>query len=129
MANKGVYIDLFNEKTEEFLKELASSFPHIQQFSQFKSGFTFIKNLDKKQPQSIFNTYVYNKYKENILTENEEFFLTNEYDIVSERKEYWVEFIGNIRNIWKNLDTTNKDVIWKYFKVLVLLNEKCLNNT
>lgn len=128
MASKAVYIDLFNEKTEEFLKELAGSFPEVQQFSQFKSGFSFLKNIDKKQPQQIFNTYVYNEFKEHIINENEAFFLTNEYDIKSERKEHWTEFIKNIRNIWCGLDKDNKDVIWKYFKVLVVLNEKCLQN-
>ena len=127
--SKAVYFDLFNSKAEEFIKELTTSFPDIKQFQTFRSGFSLLKNLDKKKPQDIFNTYVYTEYKDYILQRNEDFFLHNEVDIKSTRKDQWLEFIANIRSIWKTLDEDNKDVIWKYFQVLVTLNEKCVNNT
>lgn len=123
------FYDIFNEKTEEFLKELSTSFPDIVQFSHFKTGFMFLKSFDRKQPQSIFNTYVYVPYKDKILAQDEGFFLTNDYDIQSDSKESWVQFIDNIRAVWTGLSDANKDVIWKYFKVLVVLNEKCLTST
>jgi hypothetical protein len=124
-----VYIDLFNSKAEEFIKELTSSFPDIKQFQTFRSGFNLLKNLDKKKPQDVFNTYVYIEYKDYILQRNEVFFMNNDVEITSTRKDQWLEFISNIRDIWKTLDDDNKDVIWKYFQVLVTLNEKCVNNT
>ena len=127
--DKKAYYDLFNSKAEEFIKELTTSFPDIKQFSSFKSGFMFLKNLDAKKPQEVFNTYVYNEYKTYIIERNEAFFLNNEIDITSSRKDYWLEFIENIRGIWVNLDSDNKEVIWKYFHILVALNEKCVNNT
>ncbi len=126
MSNdKKIFFDLFNAKAEEFIKELTTSFPDIKQFMSFKSGFNFLKNLDAKQPREIFNTYVYLEYKDYIIKRNEDFFLTNEIDITSKRKEYWLEFIDQIRIIWKSLDDANKDVIWKYFHLLIALNEKC----
>jgi hypothetical protein len=124
-----VYVDLFNAKAEEFIKELTVSFPNIKQFQTFRSGFNLLKNLDKKKPQNVFNTYVYNEYKDYIVNRNEDFFLNNEVEIISTRKDQWLEFISNIRDIWKTLDEDNKDVIWKYFQILVTLNEKCVNNT
>lgn len=124
-ADKKVFFDLFNTKAEEFIKELTTSFPEIKQFSSFKSGFNFLKNLDPKKPQEIFNNYVYKEYKDYIVNRNEDFFLTNEIEITSTRKEYWLEFIDQIRFIWKSLDDSNKDVVWKYFHLLVALNEKC----
>ena len=127
--DKKAYFDLFNAKAEEFIKELTTSFPDIKQFFSFKSGFTLLKNLDPKKPQEVFNVYVYNEYKSYIVERNEAFFLSNNIDITSDRKDYWLEFIENIRGIWKTLDTDNKEVIWKYFHILVALNEKCVNNT
>jgi hypothetical protein len=129
MSKAAVYFDLFNSKAEEFIKELTTSFPDIKQFQTFRSGFSLLKNLDNKKPQDIFNTYVYIEYKDYILKRNEEFFLHNVVEFESTRKDQWLEFIANIRNIWKTLDEDNKDVIWKYFQVLVTLNEKCVNNT
>lgn len=128
-SDKKVFYELFNSKVEEFIGELITSFPNIKQFSSFRSGFNFLKNLDVKKPQEIFHNYVYNDYREYILKRNEDFFLTNEIEISSTRKEYWEEFIQNIRYIWKTLDGNNKDIIWKYFFVLVTLNEKCVNIT
>mgnify|MGYP003704893461 CR=1 FL=1 len=128
-SDKRVYYDLFNTKVEEFGKELITSFPNIKQFATFKSGFTFLKNLDVKKPQEIFNTYIYSEYKTQILNRNEEFFLKNNIKISSSRVEYWFDFIDHIRGIWKDLDDENKDVIWKYFHLLITLNEKCVNNT
>jgi hypothetical protein len=87
-----------------------------------------VKNLDVKSPQRIFSSYVASRYREYILSKNEDFFLTTsteEIEIHSTRKEYWVEFISYIRSIWKTLDTENKDVIWKYFHVLLVLSDKC----
>lgn len=127
--SKTVYFDLFNSKAEEFIKELTASFPDIKQFQTFRSGFNLLKNLDSKKPQGIFNTYVYTEYKDYILQRNEDFFLHNEVEITSTRKDQWLEFIANIRTIWRTLDEDNKDVIWKYFQVLVTLNEKCVNIT
>jgi hypothetical protein len=125
--DKKVYVGIFNTKLEEFFKELCEAFPEIKQFSSIKTGFTFWKNLDEKKPQEFFNSYVYNKYKDQILQQNEEFFMKTDYEIYSKSKEYWVEFIDNIRNIWTTLDEDNKLVIWKYFNILIVLNEKCKN--
>lgn len=127
-SDKKIYYDLFNAKAEEFIKELITSFPDIKQFASFKSGFNFIKNLDPKTPLDFFNNYVYATYKDHIIKRNEEFFLTTDIEI-SSSKEYWVEFIDQIRLVWKTLDDANKDVVWKYFHVLVALNEKCVNST
>lgn len=129
--SKGDFIDLFNAKSEEFIKELVVSFPNIKHFAQIKTGFMFIKNLDKRQPQDIFNTYISAKYREQILTCDEKFFLDKDYDMIDPnyKREYWEEFIDNIRTVWQDLDEPNKEAIWRYFKVLVILNDKCVNNT
>lgn len=126
---KRTYIDLFNSKVEEFINELTTSFPEVKQFSSFKTGFTLLKNLDVTKPVSIYNNYVYSTYKDYIINKDEQFFLTNDVDLTkSGHVDYWQEFIDNIRCVWKQLDVDEKDVIWKYFHILTVLNEK-LNAT
>lgn len=124
--SKDIFIDRFNTTAEEFLTELSENFPSIGFLSQFRTGFSFLKNINKNQPQHVFNVYVAAKYKQYILDQDEVFFLNENYDISGEQKDYWVNFIDSIRSIWKELSDENKAVVWKYFRVLVALNDKCL---
>jgi hypothetical protein len=121
-----MFYDLFNDKVDEFFKDLITAFPHIQEFKKFKSGLTMLRNIDPKTPQSIFNSYVLSKYKEALLNKNECVFLDEqEFEVYSTRKEYWLEFINQLKSIWTTLDDENKQVIWKYFHVLIVLSDKC----
>lgn len=120
-----VYVEMFNNKADEFFKTLVTSFPEIKPFGFVKTGLTMLRNVNPKRPIEIFNKYVYAHYKDVIQRRDEEFFLNNTYDLSkSTAVEYWLEFIENIRHIWKTLDNDEKDVIWKYFHVLIILNEK-----
>lgn len=128
MNNKNVYYELFNEKLDEFFKDLIVSFPDITEFKRFKSGLNLLRNVDPKSPQTIFNNYVITKFKDSILSKDDSFFLDNDdFGIVSTRKDYWIEFIEQLKLLWKTIDHDNKDVIWKYLHVLYVLSNKCEN--
>jgi hypothetical protein len=121
------FYELFNEKTDEFFKDLIIAFPNIEQFKILRSGFNLIKNFDHKKPQKIFNSYIGSLYKDMILTKNEEFFLQKkDFDIYyNTEKEYWESFINYLRNIWTNVNNTDKESIWKYLHILLILSHKC----
>jgi hypothetical protein len=123
--SKQIFYDRFNENTEELIKDLMNAFPDApDQFKYFKSGFYMVRNLDPKTPQRIFDTYVSDKYRDYILTKDEAFFLTHDIEVNS-HKDYWDEFINYIKGIWRTLDVENKEIIWKYFHVLLVLSDKC----
>ena len=119
------YHEIFNEKLVEFLKELANSFPNIDEFKKLKSGATVLMSVDPKKPRDVFNKYVANKYRSFILSKNEDFFMTHKYEIYND-SDYWENFIMLIKNVWIGLNDSNKDAIWKYFNVLILLSDKCV---
>lgn len=125
--NKTAFYERFNEKSDEFCKDLIQCFPGIDQFKYVRSGLSLLKNIDMKQPQRIFHTYISTtNYRDFILEKNEDFFLnTTDIHIMSERKEYWTEFIQQIRDIWKTLSQDDKDTVWKYFHILLVLSDKC----
>lgn len=125
-AEKKTFIDRFNKSTDEFLGELAQTFPNIQQFSHFRTAFNLLKTVTPDKPQTFFDTYIAIPYKEKILAKDETFFLKEQYDIESDSKDYWFSFIETIRNLWSTLSDDNKDIVWQYFKVLIVLNDKCL---
>lgn len=126
VEKKEVYYNLFNEKAEEFLKEITSNFPDVKQFQIFKTSFNLMKTYDIKKPQQIFHSYVYEEYGDFLLRRDERFFLETNVNITSRRVEYWQEFIQNIRDIWKNLTEEDKQAIWQYFIILVKINEKII---
>lgn len=127
----------FNEKADELFKDLIDGFPKdpnysnvVTEFRTFKSGFTVLKNIDFRKPQRVFRDYVVSTYREKIENKDETFFLeSNEFEIASKRVEYWMEFISQLRVAWGLMDTANKEIIWKYFKLLVFLSDKCDSKT
>jgi hypothetical protein len=124
---------LFNETADEFFKDLSEGFPALpeydvlrSEFAKLKLGFSVLKTCDEKQPQRVYKDYVLSQYRQRILDEDETFFLeTNDYDITSKRKDYWLDFIGKIKTAWSSMDQENRKIIWRYFKLLTYLSDKC----
>lgn len=124
---------IFNEKLDEFLKDIINGFPKTQEyeniiaeFKTLKSGVNLMKNVDSTKPQEFFREYIVAKYRDIIIKEDEQFFLAQEdYNIVSKRMEYWMDFINKIKKAWRQMDNNTRVIIWKYFKVLIILSDKC----
>lgn len=126
MGSKEAFFNLFNDKADEFFKDLITSFPAMTDFRKFKMGLMMLRNVNPKMPQQVFHKYVVSKYKDAMLSRDENVFLNNTYDEVEgNEKEQWLQFIDQIKSIWKTLDDNNKEIVWKYFHVLIVLSEKC----
>lgn len=130
--NKDIFFKLFNEKLSEFFKDIIILFPNISEFGIFKSGLYFyiIADPSSKKPQDFFNNHISSKpkYREAIKTKDESFFLNDErIEINSLRIDYWIKFINQIKKLWSTIDEDNKEIIWKYFYVLMILSDKCIN--
>ena len=116
------FYDVFNDKLVEFLKDLTSSFPHVDEFRKLKAGTMCIINIDPKKPRNVFHTMVADKYRASILAKDEQFFLSHNYEA---HKDEWEDFIEELKRMWSGLDANNKDTIWKYFNLLLLISDKC----
>jgi len=128
MSNKELYYNLFNNKLNEFFTDLITVFPDIKEFQTFQSGLSVLKNVNVKSPQIIFNNHILNKFKEEILKKDENFFLNEaEYDILVKETDYWLDFIKQLKIIWKTMSDENKEIIWKYLHILCILSDKCNN--
>ena len=120
------FYEKFNDNLLEFAKALTDVFPNIQEFHKFSSGIILLKNIEPKTLENIFRTYVLAKYKDQLLCKDDNFFLQHAgYDVLSQRQDYWLSFIDQLKNMWKTLDDDNKEIIWQYFHVLTVLSDKC----
>lgn len=124
-SHKMVYVERFNVTTEEFLTQLVNTFPNVAQLQQFKTGFVLLKTVNSKQPQVIFDAYIAGKYRDQIMTKDEQFFMNEKYDVDPSEKDHWESFIETLRGLWKGLSDDNKEKIWQFFRVLLVLNDKC----
>lgn len=120
------FYNLFNEKMLEFANDLCTVFPQVAEFKRFRSGILMLQNLEPKTLENIFRTYVLQKYKDQLLQKDESFFLQHKkYDIYSQRADYWLSLIDQLKEMWVTLDSDNKDIVWKYFHILIVLSDKC----
>lgn len=127
MGDKSVFFNLFNQKADEFCKDLVATFPDVKEFKQLKSGLLLLKNVDERKPREFFNNYVGVNFKQQILSKDESFFLNEVQNHVQAGLEnsQWQTVIALLRHLWSTLDAENKESIWKYFQVLVAINDKC----
>ena len=129
MNNKSILCNLFNDKILELMSSLIAAFPNIEDFKLIRKGTILVATLDEKSPYKIFRDYVSVKYKEQIINKDDTYFLnTVNYDIHIQEdfqnKDYWNNFIEQLKKIWVTLDTENKDNIWKYFQIMLALCNK-----
>ena len=126
------WIECFNEKFEEFLKDLIICFPDDKDFKMFKHSFNLLKMVDKKQSIKFFKVYG-PKYKEHIDNKSEQFFLEHEFKEEIEHVQHLnsetnqditYQLMIKLKSYWKNLNNENKEVIWKYLQLLYKLDEK-----
>lgn len=128
------YHESFNAKLEEFIKELATAFPEIKDLRTLKTSFMLAKNMNSKLPQQLFKMYVSDKFGDQITARDEGFFLGHDYrDILNDAKSSIiagfdpssVDIVGQLKSVWKDMSSDNKDAVWKYLTVLMYLSEKC----
>lgn len=121
------YFECFNNKLKEFLNDLLVSFPEMNDLKLLKNGLHLATTIDVKMPQKFFNEHVACKYETHILGKNEEFFLNETYEAVAQQHGFDLDIVSKIKGIWGTIDGENKEIVWKYLQVLILLNRKCKN--
>jgi hypothetical protein len=119
------YFECFNTKLIEFLSDLSTSFPVMTDLKTMKSGLNLAINMDYKLPQRVFNQHLNETLETMILNKDEAFLLENNYQHIVESHSIDVDIIYTLKNMWKSLNDSDKEAIWKYLQLLVLLNKKC----
>lgn len=120
------FYNKFNDKMLEFAKDLCDGFPYVAEFKRFRTAVIMMQNVEPKTLENFFRTYVLSKYRDHLINKDENFFLEHqEFGITSSRTDHWLTLIDELKLIWKNLNNENKDIIWKYFQILIILSDKC----
>tara|TARA_B110000261_G_C13017785_1_gene330825 strand:- start:5 stop:406 length:402 start_codon:yes stop_codon:yes gene_type:complete len=120
------WISVFNEKFIEFIKDLIDTFPNDKDFKLCKQSFSLLEMVDDRKPVEMFRLYAM-KYRDKIMREEEDFFLTHDFKFELESNNdtnFSIDLLIKLKKSWKSLNAQNKEVIWSYFKVLYKVNDK-----
>jgi hypothetical protein len=126
MTDNKKWVNVFNEKFSEFIKDLIETFPDDKDFKLCKQSFTLLQMVDEKKPVEMFQIYAM-KYKERIMNKEENFFLKHDFKEELEKSDdpnFSVELLLKLKQCWKTLEQKNKDVIWSYLELLYKIENK-----
>ena len=120
------YKTKFLKVTENLINELLRILPNDVNITLFKEKYYLIKKVNSTLVINSFVKYVI-PFKQEIMEKNEKYFLENgtKEDLGEKKYKYSIDLKEN----WKNLNEQNKEIIWKYFQVLLVLTEKYLVET
>ena len=119
------WINVFNEKFDEFIKDLIQTFPDDKDFKLCKNSFHLLKMVDNTKPVQMFKAYAL-KYQNQISIRDEQFFLNHDFreEIESSETNLSLDILKRVKLYWIDLDAENKQIIWSYLNLLYKLNDK-----
>jgi len=124
MTSKQIFI----QQTDNFMNELCNIFPSDGELLLFREKYNLVKSANSKLILEYFVIYVY-PFKTRILEKDDNFFLEGGgQDELTDSSG--LKFRDNIKKLWiSKMSDENKEIIWKYFRVFVLLCEKYILET
>ena len=111
------------QQISNFIDELNTTFPNNNDIEIFREKFLFLKSVNSQLIIEYFIKYIY-PLKESILNQDENFFLQGGgQDEVKDKNG--LNMRDNLKNLWiDKMSEDNKIIVWKYFKIFILLSEK-----
>jgi hypothetical protein len=111
------------QQIDNFINELCTIFPKNNDILLFREKYILIKSANSKLVIEYFIQFIY-PLKKKIMDQDESFFLDGggQEEI---KDTSGLKFRDNIKTLWvAEMSPENKEVVWKYFKIFVILCEK-----
>jgi hypothetical protein len=108
---------------DNFINELCTIFQNNGEILLFREKYNLVRGVNSNLIIEHFIAYIY-PFKKNIMNKEESFFLDGGGQ--EELKDNsGLKLRDNIKTLWiTQLSEENKEIIWKYFKIFILLCEK-----
>lgn len=109
--------------------DLATQIANVCPTSIIGTNLNVLKNLVKTKPETIIDIFVQKvlKYKPQIDDGDESFFMNNSFSSETDGADDKVAKVFEFKNIWKQLNNQNKDIVKQYMKYLCQLALAYLN--
>ena len=123
---------VFTTQLLNLMKTLNNRFPNDKDISLGITGVEQLKAVNQKKVVDMFVLYCY-KFREEVMKKNDNFFL--ERDFITEDlgkdsdNSSGTQIMNNLKNHWSELDSSERDAIWKYLQVLMTLSDKYIKKS
>ena len=120
------FLKLFNDKFMDMVKDLAAVFPQDKDLKAGAPALRLFLLTDDRAIQKIFHQTVIDLYRDKIVSRDETFFLSQTYDHLAEPSaaEATADIVSKLKGCWANLTAENRESIWKYLNLLIVLDDK-----
>jgi len=112
------FYTIFNNKLQEFIQELATTFPNISQFKLFDTVIKTCVIMDKELPLTTFKRTVEIPFGDSIDKKDENFILSQSFDEADQ------SIVNLLKLVWKDLADQNKDAVWGHITLLLAISRK-----
>ena len=122
-------LGMFSKQMKCLAETLTKRFPENKEIKLAYTGISQLMTMNKKKLLDYFMQYAY-KYKEQVEKKDEKFLLDYDYSefnggVVEDGSSY--DIINTLKKHWGELEEEEKEAIWKYLQVLMILSEKYMN--
>lgn len=118
------YNERFNDTFKEFMQDLIRVFPDDPEFRMYELAILSTMMYYPTYLGEMFYEKVTLPFEAKIMQRDSTFFLTHDFpDVTGQHKEANA-IIDKIKDCWVNMVDENKEIVWTYFRVLVLLSKK-----
>lgn len=118
------YNERFNDTFKEFMQDLVRVFPGDVEFRMYELALQSTMSCYPTYLAEMFYEKVTLPFEDKIMQRDSSFFLSHDYSEVKEQYKQANAMIEKVKDCWVNMNDENKDIVWKYFRVLVLLSKK-----
>lgn len=118
----------FNDHFLEFINDVQAVFPDDPDILSAKNALTMIRKANPKMIVKIWKTFIADKYKNQINSNDISFFLEKDYssDVSkSNNSDKIMESIDRLREPIRNMGPDNQSKVMKYIQNLTKLSELC----
>lgn len=123
---------IFTTQLLNLMNTLNNRFPDDKDISLGITGIEQLKSVNQKKVVDMFVLYCY-KFRTEVMSKNDSFFLDR--DFISEdlgkdsESSSGTQIMNNLKRHWGELDTAERDAIWKYLQVLMTLCDKYIKKS
>jgi hypothetical protein len=114
-------LDKFNETFINLIEDLNTALGGDAELEAYKlivQGFVY---ANRSGVFNIFHKHVTQRFEQEIMARDSSFFLLHEFSNVTPKVS---QIILKLKGCWHLLNEENRSVVWRYFRVLILLDKK-----
>jgi hypothetical protein len=107
-----------------FFEDLTETYPEERDIVTAASALKLLRRSNPRMIHTYFMTSVHKEFARYIMAEDDDYILRRAHDILNSQYAeinyaFWI-----FDKHWSTMTETNKSVIWKYMKSLILLSER-----